>query len=87
MDQICFSVVVAPRRSVLLLFLFLRLLLLLFLFLSPVSCQGGEGVFGRALTKRAWMPPNQPEEKNKTNEKGRKEEKGAGGAGGGQGVR
>ena len=59
----------------------------LLFFSFSFSCQGGEGVFGRALTKRAWMPPNQPEEKNKTNEKARKEEKGAGGAGGGQGVR
>ena len=57
------------------------------LFFLVFFLPGGEGVFGRALTKRAWMPPNQPEEKNKTNEKGRKEEKGAGGAGGGQGVR
>ena len=39
-------------------------------------------MFGRALTKRAWSPPNQPEEKNKTNDKARKEEKGAGGVGG-----
>ena len=57
-----------------------------FLFLFSFSPPGGEGVFGRALTKRAWLPPNQPEEKNKTNEKARKEEKGAGSVGG-QGVR
>ena len=73
MDQICFSVVVAPRRSVLL--FFLRLLLLLFLFLSPVSCQGGEGVFGRALTKRAWIIPKEPEGRNKRKGKEKKNKK------------
>ena len=41
-----------------------------------------QGCGGRALTKRTWMPPNKPEDKNKTNEKTRTEEKGAGGAGG-----
>ena len=51
---------------------------------SFLACQGCGGVFGRALTKRAWMSPNKPEEKNKKtrkSEKARKEEKGAGGAG------
>ena len=77
----CFAFsVIYPVSCILVLFF---LLFLFFFFFLP----GGEGVFGRALTKRAWMPPNQPEEKNKTNEKARKEEKGAGGAGGGQGVR
>ena len=66
---------------------FFSLFFFFFCLFSLLFLPGGEGVFGRALTKRAWMPPNQPEEKNKTNEKARKEEKGAGGAGGGQGVR
>ena len=63
--------------------LYLGVAFFFFLF-SLLFLPGGEGVFGRALTKRAWMPPNQPEEKNKTNEKARKEEKGAGGAGPGR---
>ena len=55
-------------------------------FLSPLFSRlfppGGEGVFGRALTKRAWLPPNQPEEKNKTNEKGKERRERCRGCGG-----
>ena len=39
-------------------------------------------MFGRALTKRAWMPPNQPEAKNKTNEKGKERRERCRGCGG-----
>ena len=53
-------------------FFLFRFLVLFFVFLF---CHGCGGVFGRALTKRAWMPPNKPEEKNKTSEKARKKRK------------